>query len=144
MKEKQAELFFNQALKTIEDNIGSESTSEDELRTTGSSLLGKCFKGVFPVDKLPSLNQGQCCIINLDKTGDPGSHWVAVYKSKSYCVYDSFGRRSSNILPSLGRLNISDSDYDPEQRVSEDNCGQHSICWLWCVKQLGIKNAMKI
>lgn len=129
--------------------MGNLTTSEDELRVVGNSLLGKSFKGVFPVDKLPPLKQGQCCIINLDRSGMPGSHWVAIHKSimsnqPTYCVHNSFGRKSSNILRSLRQLRIQDSDYDAEQRVEQDNCGHHSICWLWCVQKLGIKNAMKI
>lgn len=145
MKEKQVENFFEECLKILEDSMGSATTSEDELSSVGKSLLGKCFRGVSPVDRLPPLKQGQCCIINLDFSGMPGSHWVAVYKHNSqHCIYDSFGRKSSDILSSLSRLKIKDSDYDPEQAVSEDNCGQRSLCWLWCVKQLGIKNAMKL
>lgn len=145
MKEKQVEIFFSKVLKTIEDNIGAETTSEDELRSIGKSLFGKPFRGVFPVDRLPPLQQGQCCVVNLDPSGMPGSHWVAVYKhQKHHCVYDSFGRRSSNILPTLHELKILDSDYDAEQGVAEDNCGQRSLGWLWCVQQLGIKNAMKL
>lgn len=144
MKEKEVESFFDEVLRTLQSSMGKDITSEDQLRKVGHALLGKSFKGVFPVDRLPPLRQGQCCVINLDQSGEPGSHWVAVYKSQPYCIYDSFGRRSSNILPSLKTIQVVDSDYDAEQKLSEDNCGQRSLGWLWCVKKIGIKNAMKL
>lgn len=58
------------------------------------------FCGVIPSDKilslLPKVQRGQplSFIMNLDKSGQPGSHWVAVYldPEESLEYYDSFGR----------------------------------------------------
>jgi hypothetical protein len=145
--------YYNEILKIIESHMGNEITDENQLRSLGNDILGTTsFKGVFPVDKMSKLKNKQCCIINLDTSDMPGSHWVSIYKNKSkYCIYDSFGRRSSKILPSLiEKRNTSfvksfqDSDYDAEQRIDENNCGQRCLAWLYCIKDIGIDNALKI
>jgi hypothetical protein len=145
MKEKQVVKHYNDVLKIIENAIGKEITDENQLRSLGKDLFGKTFTGVYAVDKLPILQNKQCCIINLDKSYENGSHWVSIYKHNSkYCIYDSFGRQSSKILSSLKKLKIRDSDYDPEQKIAENNCGQRSMAWLWCINDIGIENALKI
>ena len=36
------------------------------------------FRGVFLLDKLPKkLNKKECGIVNFEKSGGPGPHWVA-------------------------------------------------------------------
>ena len=36
------------------------------------------FTGVFSLDTLPKKpNKKECGIVNLDKSGGPGTHWVA-------------------------------------------------------------------
>jgi hypothetical protein len=48
-------------------------------------------------------------------------------------VFDSFGRRTTQIIPSLlksGNGKIKDTDYDANQKIKETNCGQKSIAWL--------------
>lgn len=145
MKEKEVEEYFNEVLKVIEEQIGNQTTSEDQLLHLGKKLFGNQFRGVYPVDLLPTLKPKQCCIINLDRSGMSGSHWVAVYfEGGTYYVYDSFGRKSSDILSLLSRLKVKDSDYDSEQVISEKNCGQRSIGWLWIVNKLGLKNSLKL
>ena len=43
------------------------------------------FRGVFPRDKLPDINRRPCgVIVNLDKSGEPGSHWIAIYFGKDF------------------------------------------------------------
>ena len=77
------------------------------------------------------------CIVNVDKSDMPGSHWMAIAKDteggKGAILYDSFGRKNSKIIPSLqfsGNGGIIDCDRDAEQKISEDNCGARSIAWL--------------
>lgn len=38
------------------------------------------FRGIFPRDKLPDIKHRPCGVIfNLDTSGEPGSHWIAIY-----------------------------------------------------------------
>ena len=62
---------------------------ESILTLESSTKTG--FKGVLPIDLLPSRQTGSY-VINLDKHDQPGSHWVAVYDDGEKVEYfDSFG-----------------------------------------------------
>ena len=54
------------------------------------------FIGVFSVDKLPIKIKKfpACLVINTDKSGKPGKHWVAMHIKNSWTAefFDSFGR----------------------------------------------------
>ena len=51
---------------------------------------------VFLLDMLPKKpNKKECGIINLNKSDDPGTHWVAWYKNGKAKIYlDSYGMHS--------------------------------------------------
>ena len=56
-------------------------------------LLKAYFRGVFPCDGLPSKPRGQqsAYIINTDKKGQPGKHWIALWTRDNLCeVMDSY------------------------------------------------------
>ena len=51
------------------------------------------FKGVYARDSLTSHPENGFYIINFDKRGEPGSHWVGVEIGKNYKTYfDSYGQ----------------------------------------------------
>ena len=146
MKEKEVEKVYKKTVKKIEKILGTDGiTNSKQLTNVGRELFGKLYRGTFPVDKLPKLKHNESCIVNLDSSGQAGSHWCSVFKYKDeYLVYDSFGRKTTEILPSLKHLKHRDSDYDPNQQITEHNCGQRSSSWLYCCYLLGPENAMKI
>lgn len=51
------------------------------------------FIGCFASNIIPSIRRLPCSfIVNTEKMGHPGSHWVAVHMSENHCLYfDSFG-----------------------------------------------------
>ncbi len=116
-----AEAYYNHILKTIGHKLlGSDTTYLDDLNDVGKRLFGNKFVGVFPSDRIPRLKNNQYVILNLDKEGKSGSHWVAVVKhnNKSF-LYDSFGRRASKIIPSLGQSRngmVVNTELDKEQK----------------------------
>ena len=62
------------------------------------SLLKRVFRGIYPRDKLPKRlpkkSKQSAYIVNLDKQGQEGSHWIAIYvpQNKDYIEYfDSRG-----------------------------------------------------
>ena len=74
-KEKDAELLYNKILKDVERLTGDKTTYLEQLNGVGKKLLGVKFKGVFPSDKIPKLNDlSPYCILNLDKYTESGSH----------------------------------------------------------------------
>lgn len=144
-EERLIEQKYREVLKKLENTIGSKVTFSNDLQSLGIRYFGLKFKGVYPSDKIPKLNNLQpYAIINLDNSSLPGSHWVAVAydnKSGNIFVYDSFGRKTKKILPDIyiGGNKIIDSDHDPEQRLNEDNCGQRSLAWLIVFDEQGDK-----
>ena len=138
MNEKISMRHYNHILNDIvEPLLGKQSTLASDLERIGKKMLGVKFKGVYASDKIPNLNNLSCyCIVNVDKSDMPGSHWMSIAKDtegKGAILYDSFGRKNSKIIPSLqfsGNGRIIDCDRDSEQKISEDNCGARSIAWL--------------
>jgi hypothetical protein len=123
--------------------VGDTSTFDFQLEEAGRKLFPGQWSGVFSADTIKFKPGKPYAIANLDKLGQAGSHWVALFKKgKTVHVYDSFGRMSSKILPSLG--GAKDSDLDAEQREVELNCGSRSLAWLLVVKKYGIESALKI
>jgi hypothetical protein len=135
-REKQALMIYNHILNNvIEPLTGNTSTYMDELKKVGRGMLPTTFKGVYASDKIPVLNNiKKYCILNLDKTGMPGSHWIALARGDKHClVYDSFGRDHAKIIPDLkfsGNGRIHNTDRDVEQKKTELNCGARCLAWL--------------
>ena len=145
-KEKQIELVYNKILKQIIEPLSGDGTTYlTELNGIGKKLFGVKFKGVFPSDKIPKLNDlSPYAILNLDTSKQPGSHWVAIAKhphKDETLLYDSFARKGSKIIKSLaysGNGRIVDSDLkDSEQDVMETNCGARCLAWLVVVEKYG-------
>ncbi len=116
-------------------HVGDKTTYLNELNGAGKKILGVKFKGVFPSDKIPRLNDlSPYCILNLDSSKQGGSHWVALAKKDGGAVlYDSFGRDNKKIIPSLqfsGNGRIIDTDKDAEQKILETNCGARCLAFL--------------
>jgi hypothetical protein len=134
-----------QLVKLVEKHLKhDQSTFNTELHAKGLDYFGKKFAGVFAADQIPRLPFGHYAIANLDKSNQPGSHWIALARSpKHYIVYDSFGRNTKKILPTLTMSNIQ-TDNDAEQSPTEDNCGQRCLAWLLLFDNWGQRMAMKL
>lgn len=112
------------------------TTTNSELDKIGKSLFSNKYLGTFPQDKLPNEiynKPSRFAIINTDLQGSKGEHWVAVAglpNSNKVMVFDSFGRKSKILLPTLLQKNIIDTDYDKEQQIYQLSCGQYSMAFL--------------
>ncbi len=135
-----AESTYKQCLPLMEQLIGEGRTDGDALEQQGRWLLGSNFKGVFPSDRIPGINKGECCIVNVDKREDPGSHWLAL---TDCLVYDSFGRKHKDLIPHAD-LRHSDTALDAEQIPAEENCGARTLAFLCCYMLHGNKGAAHI
>ena len=129
----------------------SRTTTNTELDKVGKQLFGAKYLGSFPQDDLPEKiykkENNLYAIINVDTRGMPGSHWVAIAglpNSIRILVFDSFGRASKTLLPTLRQKNVIDTDNDAEQREVQLSCGQFSLSWLLFLEQYGFKNAALI
>lgn len=142
--------------------LGNKTTLGSDLKKVGMKLFSTKFIGAFPADMIPDLTKKQpYAIINLDDSDLPGSHWIAI--SRTNCcsfrssqlgkcdkrssardcilVYDSFGRPTAEILPSLikkvSNAKLLMVDDDPEQGISETNCGARCMAWLYVFDRYG-------
>ena len=71
--------IYNDYLNILKPYIGNDTTCADDLERKGKKLFGSRFIGVFASDQLPNIKNGQMYIANLDRSNEPGSHWIGVY-----------------------------------------------------------------
>ena len=95
------------------------------------------FKGVYAADKLfPLLSQRStpyCCVVNSDKEGEPGTHWLAIYVPSSDKVeyFDSFAEPPNPIIKQfLDRFKHQKMNRKKVQSEFDISCGSHVIYFL--------------
>lgn len=139
MSMKKLDDVYKKILKAIEYRLDSnETTTNFQLNEIGKELFSDLFLGVFMSDTVPRMRKDNtCCIINVDKSNQLGSHWLGLYyRGGKYFYYDSFGRRPSKILDKKSIQSITGSGeilfdtIDGEQFDEETNCGQRAMAFL--------------
>lgn len=147
-EDKRANTLFLKYKRQIENSIGKQSTALGQLDEIGHFLFANKWAGVYTADESPNFTGGRkYAIFNLDKKGEPGSHWVAVVKksAKSIIIWDSFGRQAQEILPELtNKYSIIEPDRDTDQRIDENDCGQNSLSFLMLYDRQGWRYARHI
>ena len=118
-----------------------------------NTLVNKCtllkwvFRGIYPRDKLPKRltkrSKSSTYIVNLDKQGQEGSHWIAIYvpQNKDYIKYfDSRGLPPSaiDIKQFLCRRKYFQFNNQRLQSSYITTCGQYCLFYL-CSRVHGIK-----
>ena len=107
-----------------------------ELEDAVKKLKIPNFRGVFLLDTLPKkLNKKECGIVNFDKSGGPGTHWVAWYKDgKTKIYFDSYGVQPPiEVINYLGKLIYYNTD--KVQPAGQVFCGH--LC-LYVLKELSM------
>ena len=116
-------------LMNIMNLLGSGVTDNSQLDILGNCLFSTRYKGTFPSNETPKLNNSEMCIINTDDK--KGVHWCALYKykNKNY-FYDSYNRNFKS-FKNWKNKNWINANKDVDQAYNgESNCGQRSICSL--------------
>lgn len=166
--EKKTEAIYNAALKDIiYPVLGKKTTWGRDLTKMGLKLFQRNYVGTFPSDKIPDIGKNSngstvtddnvnsdsklYCILNIDNSSEPGSHWLGIgydipknASEGKILVYDSFGRNTEDIIPSLvqkfgDKLDI--VDQDAEQKIDEDDCGARCLAFLFVLDRTGSKFA---
>ena len=105
-----------------------------ELEDTVNRLKIPCFRGVFLLDTLPKKpNKKEGGIVNFDKSGGSGTHWVAWYKNgKNKIYFDSYGvQPPTEVINYLGKpIHYNTDQVQPRGQVF---CGH--LC-LYVLKEL--------
>ena len=78
-------------------------------------------------------------------------HWLSVVQQNKTCyVYDSFGRRASNVLPRFYHTmkargyTIKNTDKDIDQADKNVDCGHRALSALMIYKKHGIDAYMQL
>ena len=99
-----------------------------------SQKLKLNVRSVYLLDTMPDKpNNKECGIVNLDKSGGPGTHWVAWYKNRGNKIYfDSYGvQPPKEVIKYLGKgINYNTDQIQPRGEVF---CGH--LC-LYVLKEL--------
>ncbi len=138
------DLIYSEILNKVESKLGIHTTTNIELDLFCKKIFGNRFVGTFPSDLIPNfLHNGEMCILNLDKSDKPGSHWVALAKENhELFFYDSFGRDPKSIIKINKKLKFDKKD--KEQDDDEKNCGQRCITFLIIGFYYGFETAVLI
>ena len=142
---------FESNLKVVYKLLSDiDSTNNIQLDRLCNELFGSKFYGVYPSDKIPNLNfHKKYCILNLDKSNQPGSHWVACVldSNDDIYVFDTYDRIIRKILPIIYKVKhhrILSGNRSVLQKIDGEDCGQRCIAWLLLVDRYGIDVAKKI
>ena len=115
--------------------LPNKPLSNIELEEASRRLKIPSFRGGFLLDTLPKKpNKKECGIVNLDKSGGPGTHWVAWYKNgKTKIYFDSYG-----VQPPIEVVEYLESpiyyNTDKLQPAGQVFCGH---LFLYVLKELG-------
>lgn len=148
----QAKAYHNRLRNDIVKEWGRHALNDIEVTNIGRQLLGNKYRGTFPQDRAPFTNRSKYFIINVDKSGFPGSHWVAIYQdnNKTMYVYDSFARPSKRLLPHLydkakaNGYKLINANRGPDQCKKTNICGPISLAFLKATEMFGIDAARHI
>ena len=142
--------LFNLYRDELFKQFGKKALYGDQLTKIGKKLIGTKYVGTYSQDTIP-LNKSGYMIVNTDLVKNSGTHWVAIYSTKTHVyIYDTFGRKSNKLLTHLTKSakkinkKIVDSDPDNEQRGLSEVCGILCVSWLLTIKKLGIKKAILV
>ena len=94
------------------------------------------FRDVFTIDNLPKrIFKNECGVVNSDKIGGEGKHWLAYYndpKSKYIEFFDSYGLYPCKEILKYLKTSGKDILYNSSQIQSNDSV----LCGYYCVNYI--------
>lgn len=113
-------------------------------------ITKKTFLGCFPANRLPIYKRYPfSAVINFDKYGKPGTHWVAMYVPNRFHVkyFDSFGLEGIPMINKFLHKNFYflTKQRIPFQNILSDVCGLYAIYFIFmCSKNVPYKKIVRI
>ena len=138
-------------LKLLRKRFTNKVLWTDDINHIMRLFFGNQALPTVPYDYYNPNNEVSYCVINTDSSKENGEHWVAVYKKRNKLyIYDSFGRKTNNILKEFYNkmtkhgFKIIESKRDPEQADKQEDCGLRCVSFLLVVKYCGVDRALEI
>lgn len=93
------------------------------------------FLGVFASDAIPTLKEKSAVVVNVDKSSEPGSHWLAFYyENNNIEFFDSYGNPPEFYGPSFQDFfsNYSSVSWNSTtlQSLTSNVCGPYCIYFI--------------
>lgn len=99
-------------------------------------MTRRYYIGCFGSDQIPtsSVNYPHCMVVNTDRAGMIGEHWIAVFvvDAQRAEYYDSFGQWPpvENIDNYLAHFKYIENNHHAFQSQYSGSCGRHAIYFL--------------
>ena len=141
MSEYEILKFYEDALIHIEDVLGTNETTNQQLENLCVKLFGGDFLGVFSANHWPKLIlNNQMFIINNKSDRSSGEHWLSIikYKNKIY-GFDSFARAVHNLSRYWKHKAIINANHERNQSFLSYDCGPRSITFLITFQKYKLK-----
>ena len=113
------------------------NSEQIENALKGNAITAPHFHGVYARDTLPRKPKWGFYVVNFDKTGESGSHWVCMRIDKSSNTYfDSYGRKPPPFTQRafakfLGPKKRLEKNTKQLQSDFSTTCGQWCIYYIW-------------
>lgn len=135
---------YNRYLRIIKRELKDNATTGEELYQIAHELRLP-LTGIYASDeKQKHFRNNSCFIVNTDRKGRGGVHWVAgVNYNRNTYLYDSFGRNNL-YFPSLKNRNITYTAPDREQLDIQTDCGQRCISALLVFYHHGLESYLSL
>ena len=115
--------------------------SDTVLRALASDdpQLRRVFQGVYPADKLPRspTNTVRAAhIVNTDKAGEPGQHWLGLWTQQNKCeIFDIYGLplhvyKDLDLHQLLGQWKYLTRSDITLQAMDSQTCGHYALFFL--------------
>lgn len=136
----------------LKQELGNKPLNNIEISRKCKKLFPRNFLGVFMQDS-PVPDKSGYFIMNTDKVGRPGIHWISgIISGRNVYMYDSFGRLSKNIVKifvsRMSKRGYTIHDADPTDQdqygYTSVDCGARAISSLMIAKKYGIKQFMSL
>lgn len=125
--------------------LGKGPLTDDVIDRVGKREFGSKWGGAVSQDDF-KVRPDTYNIVNTCHRYGKGSHWCAIYvgKGNSIYIFDTFGRSSTKLLHNIAKLKATFIENKRVHQRDTSLCGQMSLAWLCCVRDIGLINSLRI
>ena len=145
----ESQKMFDKLVRVLETFYDDQMKTNFDLIAIGKAIFPELQDNVVRNLDVDLTRPPRYMIVNTNNS--VGLHWVGVHiVGKKIYVFDSFARKTTNIMPSFVRraekagFTIIETRKRVEQADSAQDCGLRSLSWLIILMNKGLRFAMTI